>query len=74
MINSSHIIGRLTLVFVSDLVEQLTLQMINTPMAGAAFNMMKVIRRMRESILRILNELFEKLIRKYQIRTKYYQT
>ena len=74
MKNSSHIIGRLTLVFVSDLVEQLTLQMINTPMAGAAFNMMKVIRRMRESILRILNELFEKLIRKYQIRTKYYQT
>jgi hypothetical protein len=49
MKNSSHIIGRLTLVFVSDLVEQLTLQMINTPMAGAAFNMMKDIRRIRES-------------------------
>lgn len=48
--------------------------MINTLMAGAAFNMMKILRRIRESIIYVLNELFEKLFWKYHIQLKYYQT
>jgi IS5 family transposase len=48
--------------------------MINTLLAGAAFNMMKMLRRIRESILCVLNELIEKLIWKYQMQLKYYQT
>ena len=45
--------------------------MINTLMAGAAFNMMKMLRKIRESIICILNEFFEKLFWKYQIQIKY---
>jgi len=41
--------------------------MINTLLAGAAFNMMKMLRKIRESIICVLNELIEKLIRNYQI-------
>lgn len=48
--------------------------MINTILAGAAFNMMKILRRIRESVISVLNELIEKLIWKYQIQLKYYQT
>lgn len=48
--------------------------MINTLMAGAAFNMMKMLRKIRESVICILNELFEKLFWKYQIQLNYYQT
>jgi len=47
--------------------------MINTLMAGAAFNMMKMLRRIRESIICILNELFENLFWNYQIQLRYYQ-
>jgi len=46
----------------------------NTLMAGAVFNMMKILRRIHEYIIYVLNELFEKLIWKYQIRINYYQT
>jgi IS5 family transposase len=45
--------------------------MINTLMAGAAFNMMKILRRIRESIICILNEFFEKLFWNYQLQLKY---
>ncbi len=45
--------------------------MINTLMAGAVFNMMKMLRKIRESIICILNEFFEKLFWKYQIQIKY---
>jgi transposase, IS5 family len=45
--------------------------MINTLLAGAAFNMMKMLRKIRESIICVLNELFEKLIWEYQISLKY---
>ena len=48
--------------------------MINTILAGAAFNMMKILRRIRESVISVLNELIEKLIWKYQIQLNYYQT
>ena len=41
--------------------------MINTLLAGAAFNMMKMLRKIRESIICILNELFENLTRKYLV-------
>jgi IS5 family transposase len=45
--------------------------MINTLLAGAAFNMMKMLRRIRESILCVLNELVERLVRNYQVLTHY---
>jgi IS5 family transposase len=45
--------------------------MINTLLAGAAFNMMKLLRKIRESVISVLNELIEKLIRNYQILTNY---
>jgi IS5 family transposase len=45
--------------------------MINTLLAGAAFNMMKMLRKIRESVICVLNELIEKLIRNYQILTNY---
>ena len=48
--------------------------MINTILAGAAFNMMKILRRIRESVISVLNELIEKLIWNYQIQLRYYQT
>jgi len=45
--------------------------MINTLLAGAAFNMMKMLRKIRESVICVLNELIEKLIMNYQILIKY---
>jgi IS5 family transposase len=48
--------------------------MINTLLAGAAFNMMKMLRKIRESVICVLNELLENLIFKYQLYLKYYQT
>jgi IS5 family transposase len=48
--------------------------MINTLLAGAAFNMMKMLRKIRESFICVLNELLENLIFKYQMHLKYYQT
>ena len=45
--------------------------MINTLLAGASFNMMKMLRKIRESIICVLNELIEKLIRNYQVLTNY---
>ena len=56
----SHHWAGLPLSLCPDLIEQFTLQMIKTLMAEAAFNMMKVIRRISEFVLRILNELFRK--------------
>jgi len=48
--------------------------MINTLLAGAAFNMMKMLRKIRKSVICVLNELIEKLIWKYQMQLKFYQT
>ena len=45
--------------------------MINTLLAGAAFNMMKMLRKIRVSVISVLNELIEKLIWKFQIKLKY---
>ena len=45
--------------------------MINTLLAGAAFNMMKMLRKIRESVICVLNELFKKLICKYRIHLSY---
>lgn len=45
--------------------------MINTLMAGAAFNMMKMLRKIRESLICILNELFTKLFWKFQMQVIY---
>jgi hypothetical protein len=45
--------------------------MINTLLAGAAFNMMKMLRKIRESVICVLNELIERLIRNYQVLTNY---
>lgn len=41
--------------------------MINKLMAGAAFNMIKMLQRKRESASCVLNQLIEKLIWKYKI-------
>ena len=41
--------------------------MINTLLAGAAFNMMKMLRRIRESIICVLNEIVNILTQEYQI-------
>jgi IS5 family transposase len=45
--------------------------MINTLLAGAAFNMMKMLRKIRKSIIYVLNELIEKLVRNYQVLVNY---
>ena len=45
--------------------------MINTLLAGAAFNMMKMLRKIRESVICVLNEFIEKLIRNYQLLVNY---
>jgi hypothetical protein len=45
--------------------------MIITLLAGAAFNMMKMLWKIRESVICVLNELFEKLFWKYQMLLKY---
>src|SRR4030066_1428977 len=45
--------------------------MINTLLAGAAFNMMKMLRKIREYIICVLNELIEKLVRNYQVLINY---
>ena len=45
--------------------------MINTLLAGAAFNMMKMLRKIRESIICALNEFIERLSRNYQIQINY---
>jgi acyl-coenzyme A synthetase/AMP-(fatty) acid ligase len=39
--------------------------------AGAAFNMIKMLRKIRKSIINNFNELIEKLIRNYQVLTNY---
>jgi IS5 family transposase len=45
--------------------------MINTLLAGAALNMIKMLRKIRESIICVLNELLDKFVWKYQILIKY---
>ncbi|HUV00562.1 MAG TPA: IS5 family transposase [Bacteroidales bacterium] len=45
--------------------------MINTLLAGAAFNMMKMLRKIRESIISVLNKLVEKLTRNYLVLINY---
>jgi len=45
--------------------------MINTLLAGAAFNMMKMLRKIRESVICVLNELIERLVRNYQVLANY---
>jgi transposase, IS5 family len=45
--------------------------MINTLLAGAAFNMMKMLRKIRESVICVLNELIERLVRNYQVLPNY---
>jgi IS5 family transposase len=45
--------------------------MINTLLAGAAFNMIKMLRKIRESVISVLNELIEKLVRNYQLLSNY---
>ncbi len=47
--------------------------MINTLMAGAAFNMMKMLRNIRESVIYVLNELFDRLARKFMFQLKHSQ-
>jgi IS5 family transposase len=45
--------------------------MINTILEGAAFNMMKMLRKIRESIICVLNEIVKILTREYQIPVNY---
>jgi len=45
--------------------------MINTLLAAAAFNMMKMLRKIRESILCVLNEIVRILTQEYQILINY---
>jgi IS5 family transposase len=45
--------------------------MINTLLAGAAFNMMKMLRKIRKSIICVLNEIVKILTREYQILINY---
>ena len=45
--------------------------MINTLLAGAAFNMMKMLRKIRESVICVLDELFKKMFRNYQVLINY---
>jgi hypothetical protein len=46
--------------------------MINTLLAGTSFKMMKMLRKIRESIVCVLNEFIEKLVRNYQVLINYY--
>src|SRR4030042_6307535 len=45
--------------------------MINTLLAGAAFNMMKMLRKIRKSIICVLNEIVKLLTQEYQILVNY---
>jgi hypothetical protein len=45
--------------------------MINTLLAGAAYNMMKMLRKIRESVICVLNELIERLVWNYQVLSNY---
>jgi IS5 family transposase len=45
--------------------------MINTILAGAAFNMMKMLRKIRKSIICVLNEIAKILTREYRILVNY---
>ncbi len=45
--------------------------MINTIMAGAAFNMMKMLRKIREQLIFVLNQIFDNWPAKYFIMTRY---
>ena len=45
--------------------------MINTILAGAAFNMMKMLRKIRESIICVLNEIVKILTWEYKIQANY---
>jgi len=45
--------------------------MINTLLAGAAFNMMKMLRKIRKSIICVLNEIVKILTQEYQILVNY---
>ena len=45
--------------------------MINTILAGAAFNMMKMLRKIRKSIICVLNEIVKLLTQEYQILVNY---
>jgi len=45
--------------------------MINTILAGAALNMMKMLRKIRESIICVLNEIIKILTQEYQILVNY---
>jgi IS5 family transposase len=45
--------------------------MINTPLAGAAFNMMKMLRKIRELVICVINELIENLTTKYLVVINY---
>ncbi|MFA5818702.1 MAG: hypothetical protein WC854_05435 [Bacteroidales bacterium] len=45
--------------------------MINTLVAGAAFNMMKMLREIRESIICVLNEIVKILTQEYHMLTNY---
>ena len=45
--------------------------MINTILAGAAFNMMKMLRKIRKSIICVLNEIVKILTQEYQILVNY---
>ncbi len=45
--------------------------MINTLLVGTAFNMMKMLRKIRESVICVLNEIIEKLIWNYHIQFNY---
>jgi IS5 family transposase len=45
--------------------------MINTLLAGAAFNMMKMLRKIRKSIICVLNEIVKILTQEHQILINY---
>ena len=45
--------------------------MINTILAGAAFNMMKMLRKIRKSIICVLNKIIKILTQEYQILVNY---
>ena len=47
--------------------------MINTLLAGAAFNMMKMLRRIRKSVICVFNEIIEEMFWKYLIQKIYCQ-
>jgi len=45
--------------------------MINTLLAGAAFNMMKMLRKIREAIIFVFNQIFSNWSVKYLILVRY---